>query len=326
MNEKQIAAMRQALEFVVALHPAFICEAINHTKAQRHSPLEPCPHIETQQQVAAALTAVLADHALDKMAENAREIGLDYEPEKWEHLKAYGYAPGGYMMTCRGCNTTVIDVDKRASRCKSCATKAALKQPTEVIDPDSRTISVYEQPAQEVDWEKLYRLEVKKKGALAAKYERDTGKQLTRIVPMNQPAQQEPKQSEIFCGVDFADGMLSVSVLRRREDDVAELLHSEQIALPAQQEPVAWVRNLTDPQPHCVTALRYMSVADTYAGVQYTPLYPRPQAREWVGLTDEEIAKAEKAIWDFYCAEERESEAFLRFYRAIEAKLREKNA
>lgn len=51
-----------------------------------------------------------------------------------------------------------------------------------------------EQPAQEVDWEKLYRLEVKKKEALAAKYERDTGKQLTRIVPMNQPAQQEPDQ------------------------------------------------------------------------------------------------------------------------------------
>ena len=51
-----------------------------------------------------------------------------------------------------------------------------------------------EQPAQqqEVDWEKLYRLEVKKKEALAAKYERDTGKKLTRIVPMaEQPAQQQ---------------------------------------------------------------------------------------------------------------------------------------
>jgi hypothetical protein len=47
---------------------------------------------------------------------------------------------------------------------------------------------------------------------------------------------QEPKQSEIFCGVDFADGVLSVSVLRRRPDDVAELLHSEQIEL---QQPAA---------------------------------------------------------------------------------------
>ena len=50
-----------------------------------------------------------------------------------------------------------------------------------------------EQPAQQepVDWEKLYRLEVKKKEALAVKYERDI-KPLTKIVPMAQPAQQEP--------------------------------------------------------------------------------------------------------------------------------------
>lgn len=55
----------------------------------------------------------------------------------------------------------------------------------------------------------------------------------------SEPAQQqEPKLSEIFCVVDFADKLLSVSVLRRRNDDVAELLHFEQIALPAQQKPV----------------------------------------------------------------------------------------
>ncbi len=45
------------------------------------------------------------------------------------------------------------------------------------------------QPEQEVDWEKLYRLEVKKKEALAAKYERDI-KPLTKIVPMAQPDQE----------------------------------------------------------------------------------------------------------------------------------------
>jgi hypothetical protein len=53
-----------------------------------------------------------------------------------------------------------------------------------------------------------------------------------------QPAPvQEEKQSEIFCGVDFADGVLSVSVLRRRPNDVAELLHSEQIDLPLSAQP-----------------------------------------------------------------------------------------
>ncbi len=50
------------------------------------------------------------------------------EPEQWEHLKAYGYAPGNYMMTCCGCNTEVIGVDKRASRCKPCAIKAAAQR------------------------------------------------------------------------------------------------------------------------------------------------------------------------------------------------------
>jgi len=49
------------------------------------------------------------------------------------------------------------------------------------------------------------------------------------------------KLQEIFCGVDYADGVLAVSVMRRSPDGVAELLHSEQIELaqPA-QEPVAW--------------------------------------------------------------------------------------
>jgi hypothetical protein len=66
-----------------------------------------------------------------------------------------------------------------------------------------------EQPShQEVNWERMYRLEVKKKEALAAKYERDTGKKLTRIVPMAEP------------------------VLRQ--------------ALETEQEPVAWMHNFIE--------------------------------------------------------------------------------
>jgi hypothetical protein len=63
--------------------------------------------------------------------------------------------------------------------------------------------------------------------------------------PAQPESVQEEKQSEIFCGVDFADGVLSVSVLRRRPNDVAELLHSEQIDLPLSAQPATWVR-LTD--------------------------------------------------------------------------------
>lgn len=42
----------------------------------------------------------------------------------------------------------------------------------------------------------------------------------------------EPRLSDLFCGVDVTEGMLSVSVLRRLSDDVAEVLHSEQFELP----------------------------------------------------------------------------------------------
>lgn len=76
-------------------------------------------------------------------------------------------------------------------------------------------------------------------------------------------------------------------------------------------KPAAWVRNLTDAQPHCVTDLKYMSAADVDAGVQYVPLYA---AREWQGLTTAE----RKALWN---ATKKPSE----FAELIEAKLREKN-
>ena len=43
-------------------------------------------------------------------------------------------------------------------------------------------------------------------------------------------------------------------------------------------KPVAWVENLTDPQPHAVTDLQYVSVAQHERGdhLKYTPLYTHP--------------------------------------------------
>jgi hypothetical protein len=46
------------------------------------------------------------------------------------------------------------------------------------------------------------------------------------------------------------------------------------------QEPVAWVRDLTSPQPHCVTSMKYLSIADTDAGVKYIPVYTAPPKQE----------------------------------------------
>ena len=56
------------------------------------------------------------------------------------------------------------------------------------------------------------------------------------------------------------------------------------------QKPVLWAENLTDPQPHAVTDLKYCSVAQHESGedLKYIPLYTAPPKREWVGLTDDE--------------------------------------
>lgn len=55
------------------------------------------------------------------------------EDRSWFYLKDYGYAPGDYMITCRGCGKTVEGVDKRASRCRFCAEARAVQFSTEAL-------------------------------------------------------------------------------------------------------------------------------------------------------------------------------------------------
>mgnify|MGYP003340432174 CR=1 FL=1 len=63
MTEQQIAAVKQALELI---------EPIAHNSTDD-------PRGKAEEAIT-ALRRALADQALDKMAENARELGLDYEP------------------------------------------------------------------------------------------------------------------------------------------------------------------------------------------------------------------------------------------------------
>lgn len=41
--------------------------------------------------------------------------------DDWQHLKRFGYAPGGYMGRCCQCSTIAHDIDKRAITCRPCA-------------------------------------------------------------------------------------------------------------------------------------------------------------------------------------------------------------
>ena len=66
MTEQQIAAVKQALEAMVYFADGYG---------------DPVPALEKINAAITALRHILADQALDKMAENARELGLDYEPD-----------------------------------------------------------------------------------------------------------------------------------------------------------------------------------------------------------------------------------------------------
>jgi len=152
---------------------------------------------------------------------------------------------------------------------------------------------------------------------------------------------QEIEQSEIFCGVDYADGVLAVSVMRRSPDGVAELLHSEQIELaqpaPNKKRPieshytshVAYTRalemycdTLAQPVPQPVAWEQfYPDIGKNQ--LAYLPPSPfdisgNPQQRTWVGLTDEE---REGIAQDYSLT----GLGYQSPFKAIETMLKEKN-
>ena len=87
MNKDE--ALKLAMDFVASISPAFICEATHHKKNERHADNEPCPHVKKQKQTYEAIKQALANDAIEKKAENARELGLDYEPVAWLTEKRY---------------------------------------------------------------------------------------------------------------------------------------------------------------------------------------------------------------------------------------------
>ena len=74
-------AMKLALEALELINLEFVCaNGSHHAKKDRHEWDEDCPITDRWRKAITALQKALANEALDKMAENARELGLDYEP------------------------------------------------------------------------------------------------------------------------------------------------------------------------------------------------------------------------------------------------------
>ena len=86
-----------------------------------------------------------------------------------------------------------------------------------------------------------------------------------------------------------------------------------------EQEPIAWMVYTQDGKSVCVTD----NPTDFTPEHRALPLYTAPQPRQWQGLTEEEIGVAFRKAFPVggvvFTTEA------VNFYRAIEAKLREKN-
>ena len=83
---------------------------------------------------------------------------------------------------------------------------------------------------------------------------------------------------------------LRARLVQPEPEPVATLFGSLHVYDVPPAKPVAWVENLENARPHCVTDLKYCSVAQHERGehLKYIPLYTAPPQREWQGLTDEE--------------------------------------
>jgi hypothetical protein len=79
-------------------------------------------------------------------------------------------------------------------------------------------------------------------------------------------------------------------------DAIAALVAERDAAVAAHaqpSEPVAWVNDLSLPQPHCVTDLKYCSVWQWDHGdhLKYVPLYAAPPSTKPLTLSDDDISE-----------------------------------
>ena len=129
---------------------------------------------------------------------------------------------------------------------------------------------------------------------------------------MNTELEKAARQAlEVLDMVDRADDdrdFLMTDECKRLCDSITALRRA--LERPAQQEPVAWATQLGE-----YAHIQWGAKRPEYPMVYEFPLYTRPQAREWVGLTDEEANE----LWE-------STDSDWELMKRTEAKLREKNA
>lgn len=136
-------------------------------------------------------------------------------------------------------------------------------------------------------------------------------------------------------GVEKAESAIVAIEQAKRQQALDKMAENErELGIQMQPEPVAWGDLLKEAQQIVRGKFLWKKFIDGTPlandipvwmadfAQQYTP--PAAQ-RQWVGLTDDEYLEAEKCVWAVVSLDDTEKEANREFYRAIEAKLREKN-
>jgi hypothetical protein len=123
-----------------------------------------------------------------------------------------------------------------------------------------------------------------------------------------------------------AEGVADAIIALRAAIAEASMQRLTDVQQEMEQEPVAWIVT-TEMQDgtrrtYPLTG-RYKDVRDCCDFGEPVPLYTHPPRREWVGLTDEEMRQAAQAMNAEPLAEGWKE--LIKFARAIEAKLKEKN-
>jgi hypothetical protein len=312
MNEQQLAAVKLAL---VALEEWYFgCGAGS----------------ESHDDAVEAIKQAIAQDALDKMADNARELGLDYEPAPVQDLP---FGVGGGLVAiktllgrdpCVHANTAIEMID--AILKEHPAAQPAVQEPVEVdqatmelaesvglIGPASRTHDLH------AAIQRFHDLICVNATIKAAQMAADAIREATP--PAAQPAPVQEPVAWVCYGapgkrdIDFEEAdinglpigtLLYTTPPAPQPVPVQEPMHPE-IKKMYEDYFDKFFRESFAPQPVPVK---------TYHDGKPWPVAPKP----WVGLTDEEVENFVATLWPL--AEEPVRDRL----RAIEAKLKEKNA
>ena len=305
MNELEKAAIRQALEALESFDG--VGDVVTWEKQWRF-----CHAAIT------ALRQALANEALDRMAENARELGLDYDVKSDHRLMEQ---PAQEPVALETVYETIIQWDEGGGK------RSRRELARRIVDlytsPPAQEPVAYQVTAYGNTQAFIKRADVADETAsrLRQQFDSDADVTVHPLYTRPQPVYTKEDIDRAYsCGLVEGERMALEQQPADEPVAIADGTFNHNCPIgtplytspqPAQQEPVAWIV-----EDKYGERLEWAADADIGWGNKTEPLYTCPQARE--PLTDEQI---DALVMD----SDGTPNSHLEFARAIEAKLREKN-